>query len=48
MESINTTHYVMAYIEKQMLEIAHTTVSTTLAIQVPKMETEVPPAFAKY
>jgi len=48
MESIDTTHYVMAHIEKQMPEIAQTIVSTTLAIQVPKMEAEVPLAFAKY
>jgi len=47
-KSIDATHYVMAHIEKQMPEIACTTVSTLLAIQVPKMETEVPPAFAKY
>jgi len=47
-ESIDAMHYMMAHIEKQMPEIACTTVSTKLAIQVPKMETEVPPAFAKY
>jgi len=47
-ESIDATHYVMAHIEKQMPEIARTTVSTTLAKQIQKLETEVPPAFAKY
>ena len=47
-ESIDATHYVMAHIEKQMPEIAYTTVSTTLAKQIQKVEAEVPLAFAKY
>jgi hypothetical protein len=34
--------------EQQMLEIARTTVSTTLAMKKPMLPSEIPPEFAQY
>jgi hypothetical protein len=46
--SIDMLQHVMAYMERQMLEIARTTVSTTLAMRNQKLPVEIPPEFAQY
>jgi hypothetical protein len=40
--------HIMAHMEWQMLEIARTTVSTTLAIRKQTLPSEIPPEFAWY
>jgi hypothetical protein len=46
--SIDVSQHVMAHMERQMLEIARTTVSTTLAMKKQMLPSEIPPEFAWY
>jgi hypothetical protein len=46
--SIDVTQHVMTHMERQMPEIARTTVSTTLAIRKQTLPSEIPPEFAQY
>ena len=46
--SIDVLQHIMAHMEWQMLEIARTTVSTTLAIRKQTLPSEIPPEFAWY
>jgi hypothetical protein len=46
--SIDVTQHVMAHMERQMPEIARTTVSTTLAMRKQTLPSEIPPEFAQY
>jgi hypothetical protein len=46
--SIDVTQHVMAHMERQMPEIARTTVSTALAMRKQTLQSEIPPEFAQY
>jgi len=46
--SIDVSQHMMAHMEQQMLEIARTMVSTTLAMRKQTLLTEIPPEFARY
>jgi hypothetical protein len=46
--SIDVSQHVMAHMERQMPEIARTTVSTTLAMRKQTLPSEIPPEFAQY
>jgi len=46
--SIDMSQHIMAHMEQQMLEIARTTVSTTLAMRKQTLPSEIPPEFAWY
>jgi hypothetical protein len=46
--SINVLQHVMAHMERQMPEIARTTVSTALAMRKQMLPSEIPPEFAQY
>ena len=46
--SIDVSQHIMAHMEQQMLEIARTTVSTTLAMRKQTLPSEIPPEFAQY
>ena len=46
--SIDVMQHVMAHMERQMLVIARTTVSTTLAMKKQMLPSEIPPEFAWY
>ena len=46
--SIDVSQHVMAHMEQQMLEIARTTVSTTLAMRKQTLPSEIPLEFAQY
>jgi hypothetical protein len=46
--SINVSQHVMAHMERQMLEIARTMVSTTLAMRKQMLPSEIPPEFTQY
>jgi hypothetical protein len=43
--SIDVLQHIMAHMEQQMLEIARTIVSTTLAIRKQTLPLEIPPEF---
>jgi hypothetical protein len=46
--SIDVSQHIIAHMEQQMLEIARTTVSTTLAMRKQMLLSEIPPEFAQY
>ena len=46
--SIDVSQHVMAHMEQQMLEIARTTVSTTIAMKQQTLLSEIPPEFTQY
>jgi hypothetical protein len=46
--SIDTSQHVMAHMERQMLEIARTMVSTTIAMKQQMLPSEIPLEFAQY
>jgi hypothetical protein len=46
--SIDVSQHVMTHMEQQMLEIARTTVSITLAMRKQTLPSEIPPEFAWY
>ena len=46
--SIDVTQHVMAHMERQMPEIARTTVSTTLAMRKQTLPSEIPSEFTQY
>jgi hypothetical protein len=43
--SIDVSQHVMAHMEQQMLEIARTTVSTTIAMRTQMLPSEIPKEF---
>jgi len=46
--SIDMSQHVMAHMERQMPEIARTTVSTTIAMKQQTLPSEIPPEFTQY
>ena len=46
--SIDVSQHVMAHMERQMPEIARTTVSTTIAMRTQTLPSEIPKEFAQY
>jgi hypothetical protein len=46
--SIDMSQHVMAHMERQMLEIARTMVSTSIAMKKPTLPSEIPEEFAQY
>jgi hypothetical protein len=46
--SIDVSQHVMAHMERQMPEIARTTVSTALAMRNQKLPAEIPAEYAQY